>query len=334
MVILIFLGTDFYEELEITNASFNVVMGAAVLHMQGNMLTPQPVDSDIGTLLWNGEVFSGGILIPPNKSDTETISNLLDSLPDSGSFLNDLHSTILSKIEGPYSFIYYRKLTKKLYYCRDIFGRRSLLRYLHSGTLLLCSVIITNNVLFEEVPVNSIFEVDLLSLQMTEYTRPNPFPLSPIFPTLPISYYDQKCLLLLEEAVKIRVSCNSKGGSNIALLFSGGLDSTLLALLIDKVLQPGINIELINVSFISTDNTFATPDRLSAIESLSELKNLSPLRNWIFSAIDIPMDTYQNNRSRILSLISPANTAMDLSIAAPFWFAATWSSVIILIFLL
>lgn len=71
----------------------------------------------------------------------------------------------------------------------------------------------------------------------------------------------------------------------IGILFSGGIDCTILAVLMDKLLDAAQPIDLINVSFekINRSNSktaidYNTPDRISAKESLEELKMRNPKR--------------------------------------------------------
>ena len=333
------LGNDYYGEICMRQEEgiipSTVIMGAAILHMQGISLARQPFSGAEGVLLWNGEIFGGEIQMTPGQSDTEAISQILDSLVDPCNFLSKLHEKLLCKIEGPYAFVYHKKSTNRIYYGRDIFGRRSLLRCDGENYLLLCSSIVSDQESRpEEINVNFIYELDLNTRKICSHQRPTPFLMSSIIQILPLEYYDKRCLELLENSIRIRVANNIKGGSTIAILFSGGLDSTLLARLADKTLHSDVAIELITVAFTSSERGNGLslekeepPDRISAIESFSELQRLSPSRRWIFSQVNVSMEIYQKNRSRILSLISPANTAMDLSIAAPFWAASTWPSV-------
>ncbi|WOK91635.1 asparagine synthetase domain-containing protein 1 isoform X2 [Canna indica] len=60
----------------------------------------------------------------------------------------------------------------------------------------------------------------------------------------------------------------------IALLFSGGLDSMILAAILDKCLEPRYAIDLLNVSF---DGQLA-PDRVSARTGVAELQKVAPNR--------------------------------------------------------
>lgn len=164
-------------------------------------------------------------------------------------------------------------------------------------------------------------------------------------PSLDEGELDRRCLFLLRESVRKRV-CNiprksdnmessghdenslSNGSRIVSLLFSGGLDSTLLAVLMDQVLPMDVTIELINVAFARSDLKdflFAisnVPDRLSSAASLQDLKCISPGRQWKFSKVDVDGGMFLSSRERIRHLMHPSDTVMDLSIAAPFWFAS------------
>jgi asparagine synthetase B (glutamine-hydrolysing) len=50
-------------------------------------------------------------------------------------------------------------------------------------------------------------------------------------------------------------------------MFSGGLDSTILAALLCELLPPSVGLDLVNVSFSPQDS----PDRITAILSFYEL---------------------------------------------------------------
>lgn len=91
----------------------------------------------------------------------------------------------------------------------------------------------------------------------------------------------------------------------IAVLFSGGLDSAMLALLLDSCLPKEESIDLLNVAFpnrvCSTDNavgrpkakhnpsspvppavSFEVPDRIAGKECWQQLQQLRPHRDWNF----------------------------------------------------
>lgn len=123
----------------------------------------------------------------------------------------------------------------------------------------------------------------------------------------------------------------------IAILFSGGLDCTLLARLMHDILPPHHNVDLLNVAFenprvVRAANTNASssstsayslcPDRITGLSSHAELLRVCPGRKWRFVCIDIPYSETLKHRPHIVRLMHPHNTEMDLSIACALYFAA------------
>ncbi|ESW29826.1 hypothetical protein PHAVU_002G101900 [Phaseolus vulgaris] len=104
----------------------------------------------------------------------------------------------------------------------------------------------------------------------------------------------------------------------VAILFSGGLDSMILAALLDKCLDPHYEIDLLNVSF---DGHLA-PDRQSAKAGLNELRRVAPSRKWRLVEIDADLSDLVFETSHVVSLINPANTYMDLNIGIALWLAS------------
>ncbi|XP_061360374.1 uncharacterized protein LOC133304360 isoform X3 [Gastrolobium bilobum] len=104
----------------------------------------------------------------------------------------------------------------------------------------------------------------------------------------------------------------------VAVLFSGGLDSMILAALLDQCLDPIYEIDLLNISF---DGQLA-PDRKSAKAGLKELKRVAPSRRWKLVEIDADLSDLVFETSHVMSLINPANTYMDLNIGIALWLAS------------
>ncbi|CAH7667664.1 asparagine synthase-domain-containing protein [Phakopsora pachyrhizi] len=126
--------------------------------------------------------------------------------------------------------------------------------------------------------------------------------------------------------------------SRVAVLFSGGLDCTTLALLAHSHIPPSESIDLLNVAFENTqsisnnhqtkriqkdsekssadnhnsDTTFDVPDCQTGERLWRELSKLTPGRDWRFVRVD----------EKIIKLMRPNLTVMDLSIAAALYFAA------------
>ena len=123
----------------------------------------------------------------------------------------------------------------------------------------------------------------------------------------------------------------------IAVLFSGGLDCTVLARILHDTLPKTQDIDLLNVAFENPRVVQAAgasqlsqtprsvysfcPDRITGLSSYSELLTICSGRTWRFVSIDIPYSDTLAHRSRVISLIHPHNTEMDLSIAYALYFA-------------
>lgn len=70
--------------------------------------------------------------------------------------------------------------------------------------------------------------------------------------------------------------------AKIAILFSGGIDSAILALLTSKYVESDEPIDLLNVSFerLTDSGNYESPDRQTCLTTLEELKSLCPTRRW------------------------------------------------------
>ncbi|KAF1826537.1 asparagine synthase [Dissoconium aciculare CBS 342.82] len=122
-------------------------------------------------------------------------------------------------------------------------------------------------------------------------------------------------------------------GVRIAILFSGGLDCSVLARLVHDLLPANEAVDLINVAFenprvhkLARDNPYeACPDRITGRASFDELATVCSDRQWRFLAVNVPYSETQQHRPEIANLMHPHNTEMDLSIASALYFAARGS---------
>ena len=116
--------------------------------------------------------------------------------------------------------------------------------------------------------------------------------------------------------------------SNLAILFSGGLDSALLALVAAKASSsfssPDSTIDLINVAFEQEDGSFDVPDRKTGLQAFDELTQLCPPGiTFNLVLVDVTKDELRKKRDQcIRHLLYPLVTVLDDSIACAIWFAA------------
>ncbi|EKM83696.1 hypothetical protein AGABI1DRAFT_124024 [Agaricus bisporus var. burnettii JB137-S8] len=168
----------------------------------------------------------------------------------------------------------------------------------------------------------------------------------------------------LDESVRLQVQNipqRSPGKARLAILFSGGIDSTALCYFADRHLPKDEAIDLLNVAFenprkvrlqfegdpnalpkhlkrerkkqmsnsISTQShtSYMVPDRISGLEELEELRLVCPGRTWNFVEIDVPYEETQEAKAVVQSTMFPSRTVMDFSLALALWFASRGSGV-------
>jgi len=113
----------------------------------------------------------------------------------------------------------------------------------------------------------------------------------------------------------------------VSVLFSGGLDSSIIALIAAKLLkekQDFRGIDLLNVAFGSGgDESFEVPDRITGVQALQEIQEVVPNYPLRMLLINVQLQQLQEQRrDRIKSLLYPLDTVLDDSIGCAIWFAA------------
>ncbi len=327
-------GPDFQDEVVVQGAgSHSLWMIGSVLHIQGDQLCPQPIRDDMGNiLLWNGEVFGGNVDVPKGCSDTMVVSKLLqDSCRiDDSEEASDIGSRIvgiLSRIHGPFAFIFYHARSDTIFFGRDSIGRRSLVlgtdldtspkmvKYISSVKPHICNTEYEENLTAEEVQIGGIYMIastgDMGSVikipwSSGQVTLKRELRLNQILPFSEQVHFEEsvhKFSEILHCAVRRRlerIGFNSKPentfspsenvdvcpssfssiSSRVGVLFSGGIDSLLLTVVLHRTLQdPFEPIDLFNVAFVEEDGSTSSPapDRLGGIVGLLELKV-----SWIY----------------------------------------------------
>ncbi|KFV03095.1 Asparagine synthetase domain-containing protein 1, partial [Tauraco erythrolophus] len=168
--------------------------------------------------------------------------------------------------------------------------------------------------------------------------------------------------LFRDEDQRIRaVPSMSNRKAHIAVLFSGGIDSMVIAALADKHVPLGEPIDLLNVAFVIKEQAnrkgttkkhtnqeaqlhlpcsqesckdldaktgahlscFAVPDRITGRAGLKELEAINPSRTWNFVEINVTPEELKKMRQQCINhLIYPLDTVLDDSIGCAIWFAS------------
>ena len=327
-------GPDCCNEVSVNIGNWRLTSCATVLALRGERPTPQPlIDETTDSIFcWNGEawLFDNE---PVQGNDTQQIfTKLLKSSSE------DQVRDVFKSISGPFAFMYLDAPRKTLFYGRDRLGRRSLLQRLSgSGELILSSVTPPEEKSFVEVDSGFIHTIKLE--EHLEISRHQWKPYPPVNPSLPLTDNIEarpsdetitQFIEILKYSLRLRVTDipsfqGERDQAKVAILFSGGLDCTLLARLVHEILPPHEPVDLLNVAFENHRRDLSgyeqCPDRQTGRKALTELVSTCP-RAWRFVAINITFDKFKEHRPNILQLMLPHNTEMDLSISAALYFAA------------
>ncbi|XP_043220981.1 asparagine synthetase domain-containing protein 1-like [Amphibalanus amphitrite] len=147
----------------------------------------------------------------------------------------------------------------------------------------------------------------------------------------------------------------------LAVLFSGGVDSMLVAAMADRCLPDDQPVDLLNVAFerpkqaqtpskegrsrkagrgrptvsgtteteAETPSEYDVPDRVTGRDGWRELQTINPRRRWNFVEVNVTAAELSRWRAaRVRHLISPLQTVLDDSIGCAVWFAARGAGVL------
>jgi asparagine synthetase B (glutamine-hydrolysing) len=306
-----------------------------------------------------------------NSSDTELVMKLIQRTLQENVNENDTMrlkslATMFSNVCGEYSFIFYVESMHSIYFGRDALGRRSLLISSNainddigstvSQLIVSSSGLVEYNNPMRELPAGRVYcltlengllnwevipktdQVNTINISPQTYPLILPFPRGDDAPTSIIGASEQ-LFLQLDRAVRRRVihapkpltNDNYADDARVAILFSGGVDSVVLAALSHFHVLSDQYIDLINVAFASSSiSTYGqdqdpfnlSPDRQAALLSYKDLKKMWPERKWRFVAVNVEYSEVLQYESHILNLISPLTTTMDFNISTAFFFAS------------
>ncbi|KAI1776741.1 asparagine synthase-domain-containing protein [Hypoxylon cercidicola] len=351
---------------------------STVLALRGDHVARQPLESPTtGSILcWNGEAWRIDGQPISSENDGELILARLDATDASSATPRESQIlNILRSIDGPFAFLFYDAQSRRLYFGRDRLGRRSLLinQAEDGDSISFSSISDVPAAGWKEVEADGFYSLNLesriatpqglkLDTRITKHEWLSPegdhmvSSIGNFNMALPSQEhkldFDSVTVEVLHywlcESLKLRVlnipeppSTLTDVDVRVAILFSGGLDCTVLARLAHDLVPVSQGIDLINVAFENprqvainktvrkaqpylpiTDVYEACPDRVTGRKAFAELRSTCPSRHWRFIAVNVPYEEAISHKSRVVSLMYPHNTEMDLSIAFALYFAA------------
>lgn len=301
-----------------------MVVVAAVLHIQGPAPTQQPLLCCGGDawLAWNGELYG----LAPGVSDTAWLGAHLEA-----------HGTdvvrALEPLDGPYAMLWYRDHTLTL--ARNDAGQRSLLVALprplegavltreadHAlgegpvdvrvAPLVVSSVAVDGVGPWLEVPAG----VPYALRNWTHFGPCGQRAQAPprVLGEAPLATEHVWALLL--EATRKRV-VTLGAAPVVRLLFSGGVDSALLAVALHLTLPSTTRLALVTVAF-GADAT----DLAQARAALMDLRRMYPERTWEAHEVLCSGQDALATTSQVQRCIAPLTSVMDTTIATVLWHA-------------
>ncbi|KAI5805969.1 asparagine synthase-domain-containing protein [Geopyxis carbonaria] len=367
-------GPDATHQHAITVLSKTLTFTSSLLSVRGTTPTHQPViDHSTSSLLcWNGNAWRiHGQDLLAGINDTQEVFKLLN---DGTHEVNDL----MGKLDGEYAFVFYDAPRQKVWYGRDWAGRRSLVKRVNEDGAVHIASVGDGEAGWVEVDAGGLWCLDIDSGTEQWVTKTSDGQLIWNIPSLNMTIEDSELTdtsievknfhETLKAAIKLRVQeipplpvAPQADDARLAVLFSGGVDCTILARLAHEVLPLNEPIDLLNVAFenprivaarqneqkaakkknestqqksdvvsdaVDIDPYSLCPDRATGLSSYEELVTACPGRPFRFVAINIPYSEVLAHRPTVISLMSPHNTEMDLSIALAFYFAARGSGVV------
>ncbi|KAJ7630687.1 asparagine synthase-domain-containing protein [Roridomyces roridus] len=360
-------GPDSQETVRVEVTGSGVLdLFASELRLRGSHPVVQPhQDNEKNILCWNGEIAedeNDGVKLSRALTAVETVEEC---------------AALFGTIEGPYAFVYYQATSRRLFFARDPVGRRSLLIHkpsIANPYFLLASVSTGLDPAseFEELSTDYIFCLELgkffemgdlpsafdscltslprnstngaLYSQPTRVNTEMPPDDWPLIADLETPDYllpaAEDLITHLGRSVELRVRDIPQpcpGAARLAVLFSGGIDCTIIAFLAHRYIPSDQPIDLLNVAFENPrklknqakkqsnviQEAYMVPDRVTGLEEVEELRKLCP-RVWNFVQVNVPYEEFQASRSLVESLMFPSRTVMDLVSQLSVWPSALY----------
>lgn len=329
-----------YSEVE-ANGSYMRFLSSVLSLRQP--FTPQPLARRSIILQFNGELYSEDCL---DMNDTDYVLKSLLSSLDSHESREEAILSVLASLDGEFAFAITDLEENMVYFGKDYFGKRSLLYKLDNDGFIAASVLCNRKGDIHETEAHSVHILNLHSYTIRKVAYDSIWSRNKSEHAVSLRFLspgnsernlEERVLqlhrLLLRSCALRQDTIHPlfSGGKNaqLGVLFSGGLDCTVIAcLLAENFAKNGktATIDLLSVGFENPRTGFSShesPDRKLSVRSWFELcqKFAGSCVSFRLVQVDVSYSEWLGNRKRVLDLIYPCTTEMDLSIAIAFYFA-------------
>ena len=178
-------GPDQIKRLTAKSSHRSLSFISSVLSLRGEVLTYQPLqDPSTGSILsWNGEAWriddeavKGNDAVAVFKLLLQAIHPNESLAASSPQAVNEAIVNALNLVRGPYAFVFYSPENGKIFYGRDVLGRRSLLMSDgQDGSIMISSVCTGNS-------SRNWTEVEANGLYVLEISNESPIPIRTCIP--------------------------------------------------------------------------------------------------------------------------------------------------------
>ncbi|WPK23478.1 hypothetical protein PUMCH_000719 [Australozyma saopauloensis] len=329
-------GPDFSSVLSFELNETHFLLLSSVLSLR-QPYTEQPMANEEIVLQYNGELYGQNCL---TGNDTlflfKRVSDALSLVH--GDRRNDAILLALSGLDGEYAFVLTDLKAMKVYFGKDVVGKRSLLLCKELDEILIASVLPNKTGDLLECKGGITYCLNLKDFKLEEF-QSSRIDLEGINFNGNITA-EEISLKVLALHSKLSYAClvrqdtidpifHHTGTINIGVLFSGGLDCTVVAALLAQNYineNKRVEIDLLSVGFENprTEMTPADlPDRKLGVSSWRELSHLfaGTCVSFRFVQVDVSYEEWLCHKPVVTDLIHPTSTEMDLSIAIAFYFA-------------
>lgn len=335
-----------YSGFESINSGKTLLL-SSVLSLR-SPFTKQPKKTKRFVLQYNGELYNSDI--GEENNDTKFIMDQLVEIGNKNTenrLVEEQIFRLIRTLKGEFAYNIIDTLTGKNYFGRDSIGKRSLsycfieknkeliitscngsmVEEIYKENFLNC----LNNVIYVyDSANNTVIDTEKINEKgfiVTDDVIETEEEVAKLEQTL-YSKLKESCYKRLINIHPFASKAMDK--INVGLLFSGGLDCSLILILlsqiiVEKKLANHFTLNLLNVAFENPRTGMQpddVPDRKLGIKSSGEIIKKFPEVDIKFHKLNVTSEQYLKYKPVVLDLIYPKDTEMDLSIAIAFYFAS------------